>query len=66
VIYFFKKLIEKIKILSSELKDVRHKYFGANNRADKQKLQGKDKQLRKKISEQLDKDRLILRVMHIK
>jgi len=52
---FLQETFEKIKILSSELKDVRHKYFGANNRADKQKLQGKDKQLRKKISEQLIK-----------
>jgi adenine-specific DNA-methyltransferase len=52
---FLQETYEKIKVLSSELKGVRHKYFSANNRPEKQKLQGKDKLLRKKISEQLEK-----------
>ncbi|MBS0646850.1 MAG: hypothetical protein JSR97_09730 [Verrucomicrobia bacterium] len=52
---FLQETFEKIKALSSELKEVRHRYFSANKRPDKQKLQDKDKLLRNKISEQLEK-----------
>lgn len=52
---FLNETFEKIKELSVELKDIRHKYFNAKKRSDKIKFQDKDKTLRRKISEQLVK-----------
>ncbi|MCB0486198.1 MAG: Eco57I restriction-modification methylase domain-containing protein, partial [Flavobacteriaceae bacterium] len=52
---FHQDIYERIKDLSLKLKEIRHRYFNANNRVEKQKLQIKDKQHREKISEQLVK-----------
>ena len=52
---FLNETFIKIKELSTDLKEVRHKYFNAKRRAEKLKFQEKDKSLRKKISEQLVK-----------
>jgi len=50
---FLQETFEKIKELSSQLKDIRHKYFNAKKRADKIKFQKDDKSIRQKIGEQL-------------
>lgn len=52
---FLNETYLKIKELSEELKDIRHKYFNAKKRTEKLKYQEKDKILRKKISEHLVK-----------
>ncbi|MDR2170325.1 MAG: Eco57I restriction-modification methylase domain-containing protein [Planctomycetaceae bacterium] len=49
---FVQKAIEE---LEKQLKDVRHKYFIANTRNEKLKLQKEDKDIRKKIAEELIK-----------
>lgn len=52
---FLNDTFQKIDKLSFELKDLRHKYFTANNRKDKLDLQKQDKKLRAAISKELEK-----------
>jgi adenine-specific DNA-methyltransferase len=50
---FIQESLEKIKVLIIELKEIRHKYFSANNRSDKNLFRTKDEILRQKISDEL-------------
>jgi len=52
---FLNDTYQEINKLSSQLKDIRHKYFNAKIRAEKLKFQKEDKTLRKKISNLLVK-----------
>jgi len=52
---FENEIILEINDLKKELQEVRHNYFSANNRANKLKLQAKDKDLRKEITKRLEK-----------
>lgn len=52
---FLNDTFKRIKELSVELKEIRHKYFNAKVRREKLNFQDEDKSLRKKISDQLVK-----------
>lgn len=52
---FLNETFLEIKKLSAQLKEVRHKYFNAKIRDEKQKYQKKDKELRNNISSHLVK-----------
>ncbi len=47
---FLNETYQEINALSTQLKEIRHRYFNAKLRTDKLKFQKKDKELRKKIS----------------